>query len=175
MKIRSLDTIAALREMVEEFRSNIPGVIATSRTMKDKALQNVLMEEAAKFETIANELGEVANEIANARAFATARFLLGPLAKEETVEEKVVFESLRGAIRTSPALLEFTAPLSDGSDTTCIVRLVPFYDPTLDEERWAVHYFNTDGDEGMGDNAAQEDAEFRYWQIAEPLGQVRSE
>lgn len=170
-KVRSLDTIAALRELAGNFRRSAPEARAVAGLASSKDIKRVLNEEATKFETIASDLEEIADEVAQIRAFKTARFLMGPVSQLSEEEATPIIE----IIRTAPAYEEFTAPLAAESETTCTVRLVPFYDATIDEERWAVHYSNTDGDEGISDNACQEDAEFRYWEIAGPLGQERSE
>jgi hypothetical protein len=177
VKIRSLDTIAALRELAENMRNSAPEAreVAEKLPVKKEAglqeqLKATLRGEADKFEQIAKDLDEIADEAARYRAFTTARYLLGPLA---TLPEEKRLPQVK-AIRNAPAFMEFTATLSVPHDCTATVRLVPFFDE-LDDERWAVHYSNTDGDEGISDNVQQEDAEWRYWEIAGPLGQERTE
>lgn len=175
-KIRSLDTIAFLRETAAGVRLQVPEARAVAskfnarKSVISDNIRKVLGEEADKLETIAADLEAMADEAANYRAFATARFLMGPVA---LVSEQGAMPVIK-TIRESPAFMEHTAPLSPSLESRCTVRLVPFYDPTLGEERWALHYFNTDGDEGISDNASQEDAEQRYWDIAGPLGQERT-
>lgn len=146
-RIRSRNAIVALRQLAQNLREQ---------------------DGAADYESVATELEEIAEEAEHFRAFATARFLVGPLSPLSADEALKVTQ----AVQQAPAAMEYTGHLPGGGTVT--VRLVPFYDATLEEERWATEHHNTDGEFGLSDNALREDAEFRYWELAEPLGAVRT-
>jgi hypothetical protein len=179
-KVRELATIAAIRELADELKAAAPEINESTKKLVrvqdgpvGRNLLAIIQEEADLAETIYTQLNEMADDAAHFRAYMTARHIVGPLCAlpaEEAVR-------LRHAVQKASAYLEHTAPLpptpSDEEDrVTCTVRLVPFYDSGLDEERWAVEYTNTDDEILLADNAEQADAEWRFWQIAEPLGAV---
>lgn len=146
-RIRSRNTIAALRQLANNLRDEDGGL---------------------DYETVASELDEIAEDAEHFRAYATARFLVGPMSPLSPDE---LLKTVQ-AVQSAPAVREYTGHLPGGGTLT--VRLVPFYDASLDEERWATEHHNTDGEYGLSDNGNREDAEFRYWELAEPLGAVRT-
>lgn len=181
-KVRNLATIAAIRELADELKAAAPDVSEhTKKQVKDqdgpvgKNLLALIQQEADLAETIYTDLNEMADDAAHFRAYMTARHIVGPLCAL-TAEEAI---RLRHAVEKAPSYLTHTAPLppipSDSEEATCTVRLVPFYDSGLDEERWAVEYTDTEDQVLVADNAEQADAEWRYWQLAEPLGAVREQ
>lgn len=170
MKIRALETIAALQEVSQNMRVGA----ATARITANgkgvsKESQNVLQKEAEICETVSKEMAELAEELMHYRAYATTRNIFGPMAAlpdEETAR-------LMRVIRRQKATLEHTGPVA--SNVTATVRLVPYYDSSTGEGRWAIDYRHSRGENIITDHALRQDAEYRYWELAVTLGAERPE
>lgn len=170
MKIRALETIAALQEVSQNMRVGA----ATARITANgkgvgKESQHVLLKEAEICDTVSKEMAELAAELMHFRAYATTRNILGPVA---TLPDEEVKRLVR-VIRRCRAALEHTGPVA--SNVTATVRLVPYYDSSTDENRWAIDYRHSGGDDIITDHALRQDAEYRYWELAVTLGAGRPE
>jgi hypothetical protein len=171
-KIRSLRTIAELRKLADELATYAAGaalrLAAEAPTMKGALA--AIQEEAETYTTVANELTELADEFERYRCYNIGRYHIGPLSGLSPEEALKVVE----AVKAAPATLECSGTVP-GTGEAITVRLVPFYDAHLDEDRWATECTNTSGLIALTDHADRADAEYRYWDIIKSVGLVKPE
>ena len=169
-RYRSLATLAALRELAAAKAVEATTLFDEATEASNlKGASRPMFDQSELAATVARELTDLAAELEHYRSYATARFIIGPLATMEAAEAG----QLVSAIRKAKAVLECTGEAASNIQVT--VRLVPYYDHVNDEERWATEFIHSGGEDNYTDHDLRQDAEYRYWDLAAMLGHSKPE
>lgn len=170
----SLATLAALRSSAAIYKSNAARTIELANTIKieDSAEQERMITEwradAARFTQISEEIAAVVDKEARWRSYGTARWLTNIKWLTDTNMPEGVVRTIRNAIEANPAYRQqvLGGMQHDNEAVLYQIRLIGYYDPTTQTNRWAIDYTGPDGLTGVSDNERREDAEYRYNEIA---------
>lgn len=171
MKIISLETIAAMQAQASDYEARSKRAKQAARGEAVFASEVGTLEDAKRFDLIARELREVAEQKAHERAYATARWITNANSGIRPADARAI----AAAIEATPHVEKINTMdvLPGDKGVNYQVRLVYYYDPTTKINRWALEYTNDKDRPAISDNESEEDARFRYREFIGLLSKAR--